>query len=496
MGVMRFLVPRRDLVAPDAAERAYMAGLDEIPWHARFQWTADGLSVERAESDSGNVFLPCPVDGHGELLLSTASLMERPQPYHLHVELARGTLNRLRNQIAGWEAFGVRVPHEVRALVHASAEQLAHAVTRQHEPEAAAMPAVAATDAALRAMDLLSQAYVEQVLAARHEHAGKINALVGINLGQARPTPPVAAAITRAFNTAVVPMTWRQIEAHEGKRDWALCDAQIDWCRAAGLKVSSGPLLELDKWSLPDWMFLWGADESENFRSCVAEHVDAVVRRYRGRVNLWQCAARLNINNEFEQGEEERLRLAVLVVETIRQVDPRTPIVIALDQPWGTYMGRDDYDLSPLNFADALVRAELGLAGIALEMNLGYAPHGSEPRDVLEFGRQIDRFSTLGLPLLVSLTVASSDAADPKARLSDKVIGYAPAGQPSPAAQRAWAEKYVPLLLARQPVQGVLWNQLLDSQPHPFPHGGLFDARDEPKPILAALESLRQQHVV
>ena len=87
MGVIKFLVPRRDWVAADAIERAYMAGLDEIPWQTRAEWTATGLNVRRAETDSGNFFIPYAVEGHGELMLSTASLMERERPYHLDVEL-------------------------------------------------------------------------------------------------------------------------------------------------------------------------------------------------------------------------------------------------------------------------------------------------------------------------------------------------------------------------------------------------------------------------
>ena len=30
--------------------------------------------------------------------------------------------------------------------------------------------------------------------------------------------------------------------------------------------------------------------------------------------------------------------------------------------------------------------------------------------------------------------------------------------------------------MAKPAVQGVIWNQLRDNQPHDFPHGGLFDA--------------------
>ena len=50
MGVMRFLVPRRDRLPADAPDRAYMAGLDEIPWQSRAHWTDDGLAIEAAIS--------------------------------------------------------------------------------------------------------------------------------------------------------------------------------------------------------------------------------------------------------------------------------------------------------------------------------------------------------------------------------------------------------------------------------------------------------------
>ena len=124
---------------------------------------------------------------------------------------------------------------------------------------------------------------------------------------KARPNPHVTAAIAGGANTAVVPLSWSDIEAAEGQRDWSLHDAQIEWCQSNGLKICSGPLLQIDKWSLPDWMYLWGEDDDEQFRNCEAEHIEAVVNRYRGKVQLWQCAARLNINNDFGQGEEERL---------------------------------------------------------------------------------------------------------------------------------------------------------------------------------------------
>jgi hypothetical protein len=495
MGLIRFLVPRRAGLPEDVLERVYMAGVDEIPWQTRARWQDEQLVVERSESDSGNLFVPLEVAGHGQLVLSTASLMERSRPYHLDVELARGTLNRLLNQVAGWEAMGMSVPPTVRSAIAEARHRLSAAATEQNQPQKAAEQARDAIAVALDGVDLLSGAYVKQALSARHQQAGKLNTLLGVNLGNARFSEAVARHITSTFNTALVPLSWRGIQAAEGRRDWTLSDAQIEWARATGMKVCGGPLLQVDRWSLPDWMYLFGEGDEDSFRSCVAEHIQAVVERYRGKVHLWQCAARLNIRNEFAHSEEDRLRLAVLCVESIRRVDTRTPLVITVDQPWGAFMSREEVDLSPLHFADALVRADLGLAGIGLAINFGSLPGGTAPRDPLEFGRQLDRWGMLGMPLLVTLTAPSSTMPDPLAHFGARAINYSAAETLTPASAGEWSQNYLPVLLAKQPVQGIIWNQLLDAQPHAWPHGGLFDAHDRPKPVLAVLESLRQAHL-
>ena len=56
----------------------------------------------------------------------------------------------------------------------------------------------------------------------------------------------------------------------------------------------------------------------------------------------------------------------------------------------------------------------------------------------------------------------------------------------------SWVARYVPLMLSKNFVQGVIWNQLHDSRPHNFPYGGLFDLRRRAKPALRTLAALRQ----
>jgi hypothetical protein len=44
-------------------------------------------------------------------------------------------------------------------------------------------------------------------------------------------------------------------------------------------------------------------------------------------------------------------------------------------------------------------------------------------------------------------------------------------------------------------VQGVFWNQFRDSQPHDFPHGGLFDDQNQAKPSLRTLAAIRRAYM-
>jgi hypothetical protein len=491
MGLMRFLVPQ-PILAANALERAYFSGMDDLPWQSRIQWQDGQLLVKRSESDSGQFHIPWPVEGYGELMLATATLMERDAPYHLSVELARGTIHRLRQHLATWQAWGLTVSDRVLAPLALARKAFARAVTLQGQSAAADQYAVEAIAQALIAGDQLANEYTLAALAARRQQAARNATLFGISLGPAAVDPEAGELLAEVFNTAIVPLAWREVEQHEGVRDWSIPDRQLEWCREQGMRVCGGPLVQIDRAAVPDWLYLWEGDD-EAVVKFAADYVRAAVTRYRGKVHLWQCAARLNVSDVLSLSEEQRLRLVVIAVEAIRQVDPRVPVVLLIDQPCAEFMGERECDLSPLHFADALVRAEIGLSAIELELNLGYWPGGTALRDVLELGRQIDRWSLLGMPLLINLTLPSAVAADPLARSAAQPLPYAPGDQATAEHQRQWIERVVPMLLAKPAVQGIFWSQFADNVPHDFPNGGLIDAAGKPKPALEALRNLRRQ---
>jgi hypothetical protein len=489
---MRFVVPRPDRVVADAADQAYLAGAEGIPWECRTTLFPGAMLIERETRESGYLYFPWNVDGRGVVMLISGSLMERPRSYNLPVELARGTINRLRNQASGWQGAGMTIPAEFDKLLAQATRHFTLAATRQDQPESAADHADDTIRVGLDAGDLLCRDYSQQVLTIRRSQQSPLGTLLGCRLA-APPEGKSQAKFLAAFNTAICSPAWPQVEAKFGTYQWDAPDRTVQWCRDQNVRLCVGPLVQLDRHALPDWLFL--DNDYEEVQASVLGWLEAVVKRYRGKAQLWHVASRLNQDGAFEFTEEQRLRLLVEAVDRVRALDARTPLVVSFDQPWGEAIVKKDQELTPLHFADTLVRGELGLAGVGIEIHYGAWPGGTLPRDPMDISRQLDRWSQLGAPLMVLLSAPSSHAADAKALHPAKPLPDLAAGKLTPPWQRSLIEWLVPLIVAKQSVQAVVWDNWQDNQPHEFSHSGLLDAKGKPKPALQALIDLRREWI-
>jgi len=496
MFVTRFLITDRNQVWPHLLDRIYMVDLDGVPWRSRNVLQEGCLAVHRDVDGSGRLYLPWHVEGYGCLTLCTTTLMVREEPYHLTVELARGTLHRLRNQLAEWEGAGMVINSHIFQTVRQATSELVRSIMLQRDDtQAASESANQSLRYSLGAIRRLCADYTEQSLAYRHRITPELSSILAVNLGEDSPEENRAKPLRELLNAAAISPLWRQIEPAEGERDWGPTDRQMQWCQQQGLPVCMGPVLQFGKRDIPDWLYHWEGD-FESLEPYIRDHVEATIERYRGQVHLWHATAKMNTVGELLLSEEQKLRLTAIAIETIRQRDPNAAVIVSFNQPWGEYLGQESWDLSPWYSADALVRAEIGLAGIGLEINLGYWPGGTLPRDPLEISTQIDHWSTLGLPLLIFLTIPSSATEDPHAEGRIQPMRDAAPTPLSPRSQQKIAHWLVPLLLAKQGVQGVIWNQLDDQANHTFPNGGLFDSQGKAKPTLDFLTAFRKEHLL
>jgi len=495
MGTLSFLLPA-DLSGPAAQEleRSCIAGgQDSMPFLTEVAFEAGRLRLSRQEDESGYVLAPWAVNGAGTLLTSTATLIERPAPYPLVVELARGKINQLRNQAADWLFGGLNMPPQLAEAIHEATLNLGRAIASVPSDESNRLAQTALAQA-YAAGDQLVEAYVQQVFQVRHQRQARLDTVLGVRLGAAAPASGVGKELAAACNCVCLPLTWATVEPAEGDFRWEEHDRLLEWAVAAGYQVVGGPLIDCAAGRLPSWVWLWEKDLA-SIASFMCDFVEMTVKRYKGRVHTWQLTAGSNTNSLLGLGEEEMLWLTMRIAEAARQCDPNVELAVGVAQPAGEYLASQVRTHSPFVFADTLIRSGMNLAALDLELVMGVWPRGSYCRDLLDTSRLIDLYSLLGLPLQVTLGVPSATELDEQASAEMDVNAGRWRDGFSPQTQADWATAFGRLALCKPSVRSILWTHLSDAEPHLFPQCGLVDSRGKTKPALQRLADLRATHL-
>jgi hypothetical protein len=168
-------------------------------------------------------------------------------------------------------------------------------------------------------------------------------------------------------------------------------------------------------------------------------------------------------------------------------------VIIGVDRPWAEWMGSSHYQLGPLHLCDYLLRAELGISGIAVEIAPGYSAPGSHIRDLFEFSKLLDLYSLLNVPLHIWIVLPSDSGPDPNADPDIRVETAQWPTPPSESLQANWGARWIALAVAKPYVRTVTWLQASDAPPHTYPHGGLIRPDQGARPLVPWLKSLRTE---
>jgi hypothetical protein len=493
MGVLKF-----ELTSPDTASRlsdlrkAYITGLDRTPSRLTVEFRQGIMSCFRDTAESGRLFVPWPVAGHGMPIVGTATLAERREPYDLVIELARGKLNEVRNQLADWQQMGLRTPPELDKLLQDAQRSFVKAAVTSSDAAAAYASAQTCLAATWAAGDLLVDSYTAQVLQTRLAAGAKLSTQFAVALEGDMKGPQPKGDLNQVVNTVRIGATWKALAPTEGQYRWDEIDAQLAWCRKNSKAVQAGPLIEFRPGTLPDWIWLWEGD-FETVLGLIVDFVRQAIHRYRGKIPVWHLVHRPARSDFLGLSEEEQIRIAARVVQVARQTDPAAQLTIGVERPWAEWLGSSPFQLGPLHMADYLVRADLGLSGIALEVAPGYSAPGSHLRDLFDFSKLLDLYALLNLPLHIWMTFPSAAGRDPLADPSVKVDSAQWPTPPDETIQTGWAARWIALAVAKPFVRSVTWAQTSDAYPHFYPHGGLFRPDHSAKPLFDWLKSFRTE---
>lgn len=445
------------------------------------------------ETGSMQVQVPWTIDGVGQLITSTATLMERPNPYHLAVELARGKINQVRTQAFDWTWNGLLRPDTLAPQIRTATRAFGKALMHLPNPEAIPL-AEEALQLAFKTAHDLTRVYIDRVFELRHERQPNFEAWLTCRLEGGAPEPPLSAQYAQTFNSVSIPFPWHHIEPTRGHFSWDLPDRMIGWASGQGLKIIGGPLIDFAGRNLPDW--LWEQDlDLHGLSHQLSEYVEAVVRRYQSRVRTWQITAGSNCAGVLAQQDAELIWLTLRLADAVRRVNPQLEIIVGIAQPWGDYLAEQERSKTPFIFADDLLRTGIKLAGLDLEFVMGVSPRGSYCRDLLETSRLLDLYAMLGVPIQTTLGYPSADSPtglscpDQRIALGNWRGGY------TEATQADWAANFAALALCKPYVRSVQWVHWSDAERHAYPHCGLIDERGVAKPALKVLGDLRRAHL-
>ena len=463
-----------------------------MPWPTEVVVEGNRLLLRRAVDDSGYLAFPWGIHGSGLLMTTSATLMERPQPYELQVELARGKVNQVRSQMADWRAGGLIVPDPLMDKVRQASFAFGRAVTQPPSDLVGPQAQTALVIASEAARDLV-HTYIQQVFDIRHQRQPQLDTSLGCRLGSAVPEGAVADAVLGFCNSVSVPMAWHGVEPGEGHHLWDAQDAVVGWALDHGLAVTAGPLIDFSSARLPDWLWQWQGDLAA-LNDVMSGYIETAIQRYQGKIRRWHLTSASNNARLLGLREDELLWLTVRLAEVARQLNPALELVVGIAQPWGEYLAAAEHNHSPFIFADTLIRTGLNLAALDLELVMGVTPRGSYCRDLLETSRLLDLYSLLGVPLRVTLGYPAG-----RARFAGRPRNSHRGGRWhdgfTSATQAAWATDFASLAIAKPYMQSVHWAHLSDAESHQFPNAGLVAADGQVKPALEALRQLRAAHL-
>ncbi len=147
MGMLQFRLPDFDRLPDAALDLAYLSNHDDIPVSTTIVVRDKVIAVSRADSESCTFTIPWRTTAYGEVALTTGTLLERAAPYLLPVELARGTLYRVRMLSFLWSLVGFVLPDEFEDVLGLATRRFASAATGQDDVNQATAAGLEAIEA-------------------------------------------------------------------------------------------------------------------------------------------------------------------------------------------------------------------------------------------------------------------------------------------------------------------------------------------------------------
>ncbi len=462
----------------------HMIRFDSMPWPCRVEIERSIVTLHRLVNHSGQVGIAYPLAEYGELALRTGTLPERMDPYSLPIELARGTLDRLRNQLFNWRDGGLQITSEVDEATNLATDALAEAVLIPEDFERQTELAQTALSLSLRGIFALCQQFSRQVTAMRREDIEPCTKL-GVRVAPHHVPADWLSQLGTDFKYVCVT---DQLKPRDLPADQRSAGVVLQTQAAKqNFKTIVGPIWDAGKAGLPDQIN--DIAHFETKRTAAKQHFVQLLNQIEEQPDWLYVASGLNgIGHKF-LSYPQQMQLAIDLLQTVDEFNRQVPVLLSLDHPWSERLAWSVGGAQGLQIADILLRHDVRLNALGLEINLDYWPLGSLPRDPLQWLELIDCWAQFGLPLFLFIRIPSGRLPTELENDKNNPIRNSFSG---PQKWR-YVDTVMSVALSRPFVHAVIWNDWKDEPESAFPLAGLFDEQGNRKPIFSLLTTVYQR---
>lgn len=493
MPALRFLVcGSNGSLTPDL-NGSYLVGSDGVPLKSTIEYRNGEIVCDKKTPGAAGIAILWPIHGMGRILVESARLIERDQPYNLVVELARGRLLRIDHKREEWGLFDYPGIDALNAELDEARASFVAALQSADDPARAAAYAEHSLEASMRVGDRMSLFHAEIFLGRRRQTRAFNRRPFGCLIDTTNTAEAYRKRLREAFDFAHLPVTWRDIEPKQGEINWRQADSWIEYLTKHRIPIMAGPLVSFAEAHVPDWLPLYEHDY-ETVRNLVFEHVRRVVERYGKHVQRWIVASGVHASNTLLFTFEQLMELTRVSATLVKQLAPRATSVLELTSPWGEYYSRNQRTIPPLLYAEMAVQSGIGFDAFGLQFQFGPGIDGMFVRDMFQISSMIDRIGFLNKPLHITAVQVPSTtalAAGGSAMVSD---GGTWRDEWSEQIQSDWLHSFYQTALSKPFVETITWRDLADqANLAVMPNGGLIRADNTPKKAFNELLNLRSE---